>query len=288
MEKLFFKKMYVNFTIGVILIYFVVAGTLISNVIEEYLPVMFAGVLFLVSTKRFVFQFKKIISKNATLILAIEFLLDLIAIGLLIYLNENISIFIGIVIYLRGVSYLMINYIATRKIKLLQYILNILFVTLGAFLMFSTLLNDENLLLIFSSIIGLFGLAYILYGVLQFRKKDEKKRIAEETIKKQEKVEKLEEKKQEKTNKFEEKKLEKIEKIEEKKQEKIDDIESKIEKVKKETADLNDKKTQAKPLDGSLEAMTIPQLKIVGEAKGLTGLSNLNKSEIIKKIRDAK
>jgi Ca2+/Na+ antiporter len=266
MENLFFKKMYLNFAAGILLIAIAVVGYF-TEWFEDFLPYFFAGVLLLVSANRFIFQFKKIISKNATLILVIEFVLDLIAIGLLVYLRSNISIFIGVVVYLRGVAYLLINYIATRKIKLMQYIINILFVTLGAFLMFSTLLNDETLVYLLMIVLIFFGLVYVLYGVFAFRKSAEKTRIAKEKLKKQEKVEKLEEKKQDK----------------------IEDMEVKIEKAKKEaTKEILTKEEAKKPKAGSLESMTIPELKKLGAEKGLTGLSNLNKDEIIKKIKEVK
>lgn len=174
MDKLFFKKMYINFTIGVLLVAFVLVGTLLTSIIEDFLPYMFAGVLLFFTLKRFVVQIKRKTSKNTSLILTFEFVLDMVAIFLLVYLKSNISLFIGVVIYLRGVAYLLINYISRRKVVLLPYLLNIFFVTLGAFFMFSSVLDDQTLLWIFSIILALFGLAYILYGFLQLRKMPKK------------------------------------------------------------------------------------------------------------------
>jgi len=177
MEKLYFKNFYINIVIGALLIIFVVVGRFFTSVIEDFLPYMFASVLALITLKRFIYQFKKTSGKNVTLILGFEFFIDMIAIGLLVFLQSHISIFIGLVIYMRGVSYLLINYLSKRKIDLLSYLFNIGFVTLGAFFIFSTILNDERLLWVFTVILFVFGFLYALVGVFQWNQQKTKKKV---------------------------------------------------------------------------------------------------------------
>ena len=272
MEKLVFKKMYLNFIAGSILIALAITGYF-TGWFKDFLPYFFAGVLFLLTTKRFIFQFKKIISKNATLILVIEFALDLIAIGLLVYLRNGVSIFVGIVIYLRGFAYLLINYIASRKIKLPQYILNIFFVTLGSFFMFSNVFTDSVLVASLVIILIIFGVIYLLYAVVALRKKEEKARQLKENEKQQEKVEKLVEKKNDK-----------IENLEAK----IKKAQNEIKEEKKETKAIEIAPAKPKPKPINLELMTVVELKALATEKGLKGTSQLNKDELIKKLKEFK
>ena len=146
MEKIVFKNEILNIVFGGLLLIFAIVAYF-TKLVEDYLPVIIGVVLILLSIKRFYYSFKKIVSKNATLILVIELILDFVFAGLLIYLADHVELFIGLIIYTRGVSYLIINYVATRKIKVVQYILNIVFVTFGAFLMFTSYSSGHKALL---------------------------------------------------------------------------------------------------------------------------------------------
>jgi len=49
-------------------------------------------ILIVLSAKRFIFSFKKTISKNATLVLGVELVLDFVFCGLLIYHQAQIQL----------------------------------------------------------------------------------------------------------------------------------------------------------------------------------------------------
>jgi hypothetical protein len=262
MEKLIFKNHIVNIIIGGLLILFAILGYFL-HWIEDALPIIISIVLISLSLKRFFFSFQKTVSKYATLVLIIEIVLDIIFAGLLIYFQDHIEVFIGLIIYTRGVSYLIINYVATRKIKLFQYILNIVFLTFGAFLMFANL-NSLTFLTIFVTIlILLVGAIFLQSGLVvlinkeKTHKLDEKtKKIHEEELKTEKKIEKLERK---------------VKTISEEKK--------KIAEDKKEL--LNEKKQQPAKPKNEYELKTMAELKEIAKSLGLTGYSQFNKAELV-------
>ncbi len=274
MEKVVFKNEYVNIVIGFLLILFAILGYFFGW-IEDALPIIFAIVLALFSTKRFIFSFRKAISKNTALILAIEYALDLIALGLLIYLQDYIGIFVGIIIYLRGVSYLIINYVVTRKVQVPRYILNIFFITLGSFFMFYKMDSLLILTIFVIAILVIFGAIYIFYGFKVITKRD-KVRDAKLKV----------EKEKQKVKRFEEKTEKQIEKLDEKLDDKVKESEQEQKKIIATQIKPNLQPTKVKQQNYS--ELTIAELKIIAKEKGVTGVSQLNKAQIIEKLNEKK
>ncbi|MCD4826382.1 MAG: Rho termination factor N-terminal domain-containing protein [Acholeplasmataceae bacterium] len=274
MEKIVFKNQYLNIVIGVILVVVSIVGYILGWV-EDFLPLFIGSVLILLSLKRFIYTYKKIVSKNATLILVIELILDIVFAGLLIYLKDHVELFIGLIVYIRGVSYLLINYIATRKIKLTQYILNIGYVTLGAFFMFYPLDSVSFIVITVSILFLIVGAVFMYAGIKPFMKK----RIAKEQIKKnekeQEKIEKKQEKNEEKLEKLE-MKVDKVAEVQKKKIEKTESLQKEIEQKKKviETQKIN------------LDDKTLPELKAIAKERNLEGVSQLNKAQLLIRLKE--
>jgi hypothetical protein len=277
MEKLVFKNMYLNLVIGGILVLTALLGYFL-NWFEDLLPFFVGAILILLSTKRFVFQFKKTKSKNATLILGIEFLVDLIIVGLLIYLQDHLSVFIGLVVYIRGVSYLLINYIATRKIQLVQYIMNIGFVTLGAFLMFGPINSEQTLVILLSSLFLIIGAIYLQAGFKSLVDK-EKKKDQKAKDDKQIKSALKEKQKEERKDQLESsKKQEKIEQLEEK----VKKIESEHKEAEKETNKLQKELKAVKKPITDYQSKTVVELKALAKQREITGYSSMTKDGLIK------
>ena len=198
MERIVFKNMYVNVAIGFILVLGAVLGYLFGW-IEDFLPIVIAIILLFLTIRRFVYSITKKWSKKASFILVGEFVLDLVFCGLLIYLQDHINIFVGLVVYTRGVAYLIINYITARKIELLQYILNIGYVTLGSFLMFGPWDSAKILLFGVLILMGIVGAIFIQSGIVKIVAKEEAQEALEK-IRKEEVQEALLKMQEEETN----------------------------------------------------------------------------------------
>lgn len=273
MEKIRFKNMYLNILFGTILIVFAVVGYF-TKIIEDYLPIIIGIVLILMSLKRFLFSFKKITSKNATLILVIELFLDFVFAGLMIYLQDHIELFLGLVIYTRGVSYLIINYVATRKVMLGRYLLNIGYLTFGAFLMFTKFNSIEFLTIFIGSLLLLFGAIYLQAGVKKLVEK-------EELEEKQEKIEK-EQKKNEKLEAKSEKKIEELES-------KVKQAEKEQKKVVNENKSLEKKVEKLEPKkdkEVDYDSLLLTELRAIAKERNIKGYTQLNKDSLIEKLKE--
>jgi len=286
MEKIVFKNMYGNIVVGGLLIIAAVLGYFLGW-LEDYLPLFVGIILFLLSTKRFIFSFKKIKGKNAILVLVIEYVLDLALVALLIAFENHVNVFIGLIIYIRGFSYLLINYMNTRKIKLLQYVINIGYLTLGAFLMFSSLDLEQALIGGIILLLLFVGAIFLQNGLKELTNKEKQEEELEKEVKEKQKAENkaLKDKQKAELKGLEHnlKDKEKIQKLEEQ----IKEVKEEKQLVVKEKKDLEKqsnlvRKSDVKP--NPLESKTVAELKLLAKEKGITGTSTLNKTELIKKI----
>jgi len=266
LNKLVFKNHILNIIVGFIMIAFTIAAYFLKWY-QDFLGIIVGGVLLALSVKRFVYSFKKTISKNATLVLVIELVLDFVFCGLLIYYQNNIQLYAGLVLYVRGVSYLIINYITTRKVKLFQYLLNIVYITAGSFLMFTSYDFVSILEILVAVFVLLLGAFFLYVGFDVLAKANKKKKAAKPFI--EDKVApaiptiaKPVEKKVEPTL-VPTKPVEKVEPVE---------VKPKVEPV-----------VVVKPkVDYS--KLTLAELKVVAKEKGLVGYSTLSKAELIEKL----
>ena len=267
MNKLLFKNHIVNIIIGVIMVTFSITAYFMEWY-TQFLAIIIAVVLIILSIKRFIFSYKKAVSKNSTLVLIIEILLDFVFCGLLAYYQEHIQLYAGLVLYVRGVAYLVINYITTRKVKLFQYVLNIGFITFGSFLMFTGYDFVPILEIGVAAFVLLLGAFYLYFGLNTLIKANKKKQLI---------LKKAEVKQVPpipvSTVKPVEEKVETIEPAKpiEKKIEPVKPVEKKVEPV------------VVKPTV-NYSKLTVAELRIVAKEKGVVGYSSLTKAEMIAKI----
>lgn len=253
MKNIVFKNHIVNIIIGIILIAFTITAYFMEWY-KDFLGIIVGVVLLGLSLKRFLYSFKKIIGKNATLILVLEIVLDIVFCGLLFYYQQHIQIYAGLVLYIRGVAYLIINYITTRKIKLVQYLMNIMYITLGAFFMFTALDFIQYLEIGVAVFVLILGAFFLYFGIDDTMKNKKKKNI---------------------TKKVEEKYVPTPVKLEEKK---VEPVVAKPEAVKPEVV---------KPkIDYS--KLTVAELKVVAKEKNIVNYSALTKQDLIDKINKSK
>jgi len=275
MNKIVFKNMYFNIVLGSLLILLSLLGYFLGW-IEDFLPIVIGILLILLSMKRFLYSFKKITSKNASLILVVELLLDFLFSGLMIVYKNNIELYIGLIIYIRGISYLLINYIATRKIRIVQYIFNLVYVTFGAFLMFYPLNSITVLVLGVSVLLLIIGAIYLQAGVAEQVKKDKKK---EKSSKKVKNIKKENNSKQDTKIKELEKEVKEVKKENKLVSEETKQLQKEIDKTK-----LVVKNIDAEQID--YHSKTLVELKEIAKKRNLQGVSQLNKSQLISKLKE--
>lgn len=243
MNNLIFKNSTLNIVVGVVLIVF----TILAYFLEWYvnaIAIIIGIILILLSTKRFVYTYKGVVSKKATLILAIEYLIDIIFAALLIFVwNDYVAVLIGVIIYTRGLTYLIINYVVKRKVILYQYILNILLITLGSFLLFTGIDLASYFIYFFAGFVLLIGIIYLLTGIFDYKAKKKPRPVAAKTT---------------------------------------------------PEATTNPKPTPVpapKPKPEPVvdyTKMTVVELQFIAKQRGLTGVTQLNKADLIKELNKKK
>lgn len=283
MEKIVFKNYIANLILGVILILLAVLSYTLGW-LEEYLPYVIGGLLILLSLKRFIYTFKKIVSKHAALILIVEIILDFVFAGLLIYLKDHVELFVGLIIYIRGVSYLLINFFTTRKLHFKQYVFNIGYITLGSFFMFYSKDYYDYLVAGIAALVLIVGGLFLQAGLMTLKRKEKQKEEVKEQLKQEEKKQKIIHETEEKIEELEEK-LEEVKK---------EVIPTKVTTPttppvieKKETKEVEEpeKPKENKPPKIDYESKTVAELKQLAKDRELSGYSSLNKKDLIELLK---
>jgi hypothetical protein len=270
MNKLVFKNNIINIIIGTILTIASIVGYFLDW-FTDYLPLVIGVVLILVSLKRFFSTFKKVENKKALLVLSVELLIDVALGGLLVYTKENIELYTGGIVYVRGLSYFIVTYYAKRTIALDSTIFNILFITLGSFLLFTTLDITDFIIYgvaVLILILGLLNLGYGIHKTMQ-NKKTEPKTAKEELREIMDQVDSkidddIDEEEKEEPTVIEEVTVNELT---------IEPEEDDEEEPKKEeTVDYNE--------------MTVAELKQLAKEHNLSGYSSLKKQELISFLKE--
>ncbi len=182
MEKLIFKNNIVNIVVGVLLTIFAVLAYFLGW-IADFLSISVGIILIALSIKRFVVTFKSVRSRNATAVLMVEIILDLLFGTLLIITQKNPEVYIGLILFLRGLAYLIINYLINRPIKFLIYLMNIAFITVGCFFMFSNPLGITYLEFAALGCFAFIGIMYIIFGIIYLNAEKKNKQPVKVAVK---------------------------------------------------------------------------------------------------------
>lgn len=275
MEKILFKNHILNIVLGSLLVIVAVLSYVLGWM-EDFLPYVVAAILFLLSSKRFFYTYKKIETKSATLILILEYILDLAFVGLLVYYQDHIEIFVGLLIYVRGVAYLLINYTATRKINFVQYITNIGYVTLGSFFLFYPATYLDYIVYVLVGLIAAAGLIFLIAGISTLTKNKK----AKQALIKEETPDVIEEITEEQSVVIEETPNE------------VTEIEAVVAEPEVEAApevvqEIEDTPEEAAPVKIQYSKLKMVELRKIAKEKGLSGYSQMNKAELVKLIKNA-
>lgn len=260
MKKILFKNDIANIIIGVLVLGATAAGYFLEW-FDDFMAIIIGVVIIVLSVKRFAEAIKLNNIKEAKMLLVLEIVLDLAFGGLLVYYKNNIQLYVGLTVYLRGVIFLFISFLSSKKRKFYIYFINIAIVTLGSYLMFTSTSYAEYLELLLVAILAIVGLVYLLFGIKGYMAYKKANPKAKKTVKAVEK---------------------KPVKVEDKKE---------IKAVEKTTAtEIKVKENKVNTLENKVavdyENLTIPVLKVIAKDKGITGISGITKAELIKKLKD--
>lgn len=279
MKKILFKNEILNTVIGVLLIAFAIVAYFMDWM-DDFFGVIIGIAIILISAKRFIETFRKIKKKETTAILVIEVVADLVCGFVLITTKSDptrIGLFVGIVFYIRGLAYLLINYFATRRSNLLHYFLNIGFITLGSYLIFGGNTYLDVIGVIILVVIGLVGLLYAVFGIRD---------IVEKAKKKPKKPKKVEAKKVEvKKAAITKETTAPKEAVKQEKMSMTDSVKKTLPQTTPAKVEIKVEPTKVvvAPVKPSIdyEQLTVTELKSLCKRRGLSNYATLRKNELI-------
>ena len=181
MRKLVTNNRIVNLVIGILLVAAAILTIVFQNDITEIMRYIFAGLIIIYALLRFVKEIKLYKHQTAKVIVGVELSLVIIIAILLIVVDWlNIAMALGVVIYVRGAIFLLIQNVIRRIIPLLRFLLNIVFITGGSYLIFVQ--PDAMTFFIWFLVVILLVVAaiFIIYAIQQFKDLPKKEKPAPE------------------------------------------------------------------------------------------------------------
>lgn len=171
MKKVVFSNPIVNLVIGVLLIAFAIVSLFYDDLIRDFTDYVVAFLIAAISLKRYLKGRNAYQNKNAFMILTAEVAIALLLAVLLAFDTLSITVALGSVIYLRGAVYMLIMQLLNKKGAFEMFIVNLILLTLGAYIFFAAPDLDDVLYYIIIIVVFLYGAILTYAGVDQLRKK---------------------------------------------------------------------------------------------------------------------
>jgi hypothetical protein len=170
MEKLLFKNALTNTIIGGILIVLAIVFYF-TGWIGDFLGILVGVIVGLVSLKRFFDAVSETKVGTTRTILFVEIVVDLFAAFMMITQpSKNIGLYLGLVLYARGLAGLLIHYFLNKRQKLILFLLNILFLTGRAYFLFGGNPRLDVLEIVITILVFLLGGFFLYFGVKALKK----------------------------------------------------------------------------------------------------------------------
>lgn len=170
MGKLLFKNALTNTIIGGILIVLAIVFYF-TGWIGDFLGILVGVIVGLVSLKRFFDAVSETKVGTTRTILFVEIVVDLFAAFMMITQpSKNIGLYLGLVLYARGLAGLLIHYFLNKRQKLVLFLLNILFLTGGAYFLFGGNPRLDVLEIVITILVFLLGGFFLYFGVKALKK----------------------------------------------------------------------------------------------------------------------
>lgn len=170
MKRLITKYPIPNILLGIILIAFALYATFMTTI-------MYASIIYIVSViviiyavlklYRDIHYFKK---QTAKLLMSLEFALNITLAILLATEVFGLAIILGLVLYIRGANFLLILQVRKMATSVKRYFVNLILITLGAYIFFTNNAYTEILQYILFALITLYGILLLYFGITKLLK----------------------------------------------------------------------------------------------------------------------
>lgn len=170
MNKFVFKVPLANLILGGILVIVSVLGMFVFDWFSDFVNIVVAVIIVYYSIARFAKERLKYRNQQALMILSAELAIAFLLVILLVLREIDIYFGIGLVLYLRGLTYLLILQLLKLRTAFLNFVISIVVLTLGAYVFFVRPAFDDLIEYGLFILLTAYGILLIVYGIKYFKK----------------------------------------------------------------------------------------------------------------------
>ena len=137
MKLYYFKNNTFNIIAGVVLVVFAILAMFFLNLLSEFVNIVVAAIIILFSVTRFLKDKTHYKNSNALMILTIEVVVVITLAVLLILEQLGLSFVIGVTLYIRGLTYLLILQLLKLRSSFQVFVIYLAIMTLGTYVLFA-------------------------------------------------------------------------------------------------------------------------------------------------------
>ncbi len=171
MKKFVFGNPILNIVFGLALIIVAILGMFVFNWFSDTLNIVIGVLIIVYTLLHFAKERTRYKDSNALLILIVEAIVAITVAVLLMFDQLGITFTLGLVLYMRGLAYLLIMQLLKLRSSFLTFVVFIAILTLGAYIWFGGPNLGELFQWILFAIIIIYGAILLYFGIDMLRQK---------------------------------------------------------------------------------------------------------------------
>ncbi|MFH5880933.1 MAG: hypothetical protein ACNA7U_08030 [Candidatus Izemoplasmataceae bacterium] len=152
----YFKNNVFNIIAGILLVAFAIAAMFFLGILSDFVNIVVAAIIILYSVTRYLKDKTLYKNNNALMILTVEVIVVITLSVLLILEQLGLAFVIGLTLYIRGLTYLLILQLLSLKSTFQVFVIYLAVMTLGTYILFANPRFGE----LFEWVLFIFMLAY--------------------------------------------------------------------------------------------------------------------------------
>ncbi|MFH5881752.1 hypothetical protein [Liberiplasma polymorphum] len=176
MKKIVTKFPVPNILLGFILIAFAVYATFASTLMLDGIRFVFAALIIVYSSLRLYKDLNYYKRKSSKSIATGEFVISIILAILLAFDVFALAIVVGLILYIKGATFLLILQVRKTYTTPYRYLINLVLITLGTFIFFSNRAYEDILVYVLFAGLTLYGIILLYYGFSKLVEDSKKKK----------------------------------------------------------------------------------------------------------------
>lgn len=172
MKLYYFKNKTLNIIAGAILVAFAIAAMFFLGILSDFVNIVVAAIIILYSVTRYLKDKNHYKNSNALMILTVEVVVVITLAVLLIIEQLGLAFVIGLSLYIRGITYLLILQLLKLRSSFQVFVIYLAVMTLGTYILFASPRFGDLFEWALFILIVAYGVFLIAVGTSnQFRKK---------------------------------------------------------------------------------------------------------------------